>query len=62
LNKLTTADEAVKKVRDGDTLLIGGFLMAGSPETLIKALLEKSTAANLTIVSNDTGGGFEHLR
>jgi len=55
LNKLTTAEEAVKKVRDGDTLLVGGFLMAGSPETLIKALLEKSTATNLTIVSNDTG-------
>lgn len=55
MNKLTTAEEAVKKVRDGDTLLVGGFLMAGSPETLIKALLEHSTAKNLTIVSNDTG-------
>lgn len=55
MNKLTTPEEAVKKIRDGDTILVGGFLMAGSPETLIKALLEASTAKDLTIVSNDTG-------
>lgn len=55
MNKLTTPGEAVGKIRDGDTLLVGGFLMAGSPETLIKALLEESTAKDLTVVSNDTG-------
>lgn len=55
MNKLTTPGEAVKRVRDGDTILVGGFLMAGSPETLIKALLETSTAKDLAIVSNDTG-------
>lgn len=55
MDKITTAEEAVKMVKDGDTLLVGGFLMAGSPETLIKALLESSTAKDLTIVSNDTG-------
>jgi acetate CoA/acetoacetate CoA-transferase alpha subunit len=55
VNKIMTAAEAVKVVKDGDTLLVGGFLMAGSPETLIKALLETSTAKNLTVVSNDTG-------
>jgi acetate CoA/acetoacetate CoA-transferase alpha subunit len=55
VNKITTAAEAVKMVKDGDTLLVGGFLMAGSPETLIKALLEDSTAKDLTVVSNDTG-------
>jgi len=55
LNKLTTPGEAVSKIKDGDTILVGGFLMAGSPETLIKALLEKSAAKDLTVVSNDTG-------
>ncbi len=55
MKKLTTPEEAVKKIKDGDTLLVGGFLMAGSPETLIKALLETSKARNLTVVSNDTG-------
>lgn len=53
--KITTPAEAVKHVKDGDTLLVGGFLKTGSPETLIKALLETSTAKDLTIVSNDTG-------
>lgn len=55
MNKIMTAAEAVKMVKDGDTLLVGGFLMAGSPETLIKALLEDSSAKDLTVVSNDTG-------
>ncbi|NMA37566.1 MAG: CoA transferase subunit A [Papillibacter sp.] len=55
MNKLMTAEEAIKRVKDGDTLFVGGFLKAGSPETLIKALLNSSTAKDLTIVSNDTG-------
>ena len=55
MNKLISAAEAVSKIKDGDTLLVGGFLMAGSPETLIKALLETSAATGLTVVSNDTG-------
>ena len=55
VDKIMTAEEAVKIVKDGDTLLVGGFLMTGSAETLIKALLETSTAKDLTIVSNDTG-------
>ena len=38
MNKVTTAAEAIKAVRDGDTLLVGGFLEAGCPETLIGAL------------------------
>lgn len=55
MNKVTTAAEAVKTVRDGDTLLVGGFLWTGSPETLIGKLVEQSDARNLTIVSNDLG-------
>ena len=54
MNKLTTPEEAVKKIKDGDTLLVGGFLMAGSPETLLKAILDSSNAKDLTVVSNDT--------
>ncbi|MDL2318228.1 3-oxoacid CoA-transferase subunit A [Eubacteriales bacterium OttesenSCG-928-A19] len=54
MNKLMTATEAVSHVKDGDVLMIGGFLQGGSPETLVGALLE-SSATNLTIVSNDTG-------
>ncbi len=55
VNKLMTVEEAIKKVKDGDVLLVGGFLRGGSPETIIKALLENSAARGLTVVSNDTG-------
>lgn len=55
MNKVTTAVEAVKAIRDGDTVLVGGFLRAGCPEMLIGALLEFSDASDLTVVSNDLG-------
>ena len=55
MNKIMTVREAVKQIKDGDILLVGGFLMAGSPETLIRAILETSDVKDLTVVSNDTG-------
>ena len=55
VNKITTATEAITRIKDGDVLLVGGFLACGSPETLIKALLDNSEAKDLTVVSNDTG-------
>jgi 3-oxoadipate CoA-transferase alpha subunit len=51
-----TADEAVASVRDGDTVLVGGFGMAGMPVTLIDALIAHG-AGGLTIVSNNAGNG-----
>ncbi len=42
------------KIKDG-TPSWWRLFNGGGPETLIKALLEKSTAKNLTVVSNDTG-------
>lgn len=54
-NKLKSAVEAVSKVKDGDTLMIGGFLTGGHPENLVKALVETSSVGNLTVISNDTG-------
>ncbi|MFC4072259.1 3-oxoacid CoA-transferase subunit A [Actinoplanes subglobosus] len=47
---------AVKEVRDGDTVLVGGFGMAGMPVELIDALIEHG-AGDLTIVSNNAGNG-----
>lgn len=49
--------EAVGKVKSGDTLMVGGFLESGHPESFMKALLEDSSATDLTIISNDTGTG-----
>jgi len=55
MDKITTVSEAIGKIKDGYTILVGGFLETGSPETLIKGLLEDSKATSLTIISNDTG-------
>lgn len=60
-NKVTTPQEAIKMIKDGDTVLVGGFLQTGSPETLVKSLLEDSTAADLTIISTDTGTAKTHM-
>ena len=48
--------DAVAAVRDGDTVLVGGFGMAGMPVALIDALIEHG-AGDLTIVSNNAGNG-----
>ncbi|MEU4420190.1 3-oxoacid CoA-transferase subunit A [Actinoplanes sp. NPDC024001] len=53
---ITDALEAVSAVRDGDTVLVGGFGMAGMPVELIDALIEHG-AGDLTIVSNNAGNG-----
>lgn len=48
-----TAKEAAGKVKDGDTVMIGGFMASGSPHTIIAALT-KFGPKNLTLVCNDT--------
>ena len=48
------ADAAVADVRDGSTVLVGGFGPAGMPFVLIDALLRQG-ATELTIVSNNAG-------
>jgi len=53
MEKVITIAEAVSKIEDGMTLMIGGFLSAGSPNRLIDALVEKNTQ-QLTIICNDT--------
>jgi 3-oxoadipate CoA-transferase alpha subunit len=53
---ILTAGEALQAVKDGDTVLVGGFGMAGMPVELIDALIEHG-AGDLTIVSNNAGNG-----
>ena len=52
--RITSADEAIKNLRDGMTLLMGGFGLCGIPENLIAALRRKGTK-DLTVVSNNAG-------
>jgi 3-oxoadipate CoA-transferase alpha subunit len=47
---------AVAGIKDGSTVMIGGFGRAGQPVELIDALLEQG-ASGLTVVSNNAGNG-----
>jgi acetate CoA/acetoacetate CoA-transferase alpha subunit len=50
---IITSAEAVAKIKTGMTLMIGGFMGAGSPHKILQALAE-SDVRDLTIVCNDT--------
>jgi 3-oxoacid CoA-transferase subunit A len=55
VNKVVaSADEAVKDMFDGCTLMAGGFGLCGNPENLISAIHRKGVK-NLTIISNNCG-------
>jgi 3-oxoacid CoA-transferase subunit A/3-oxoadipate CoA-transferase alpha subunit len=47
--------EAVSRVRDGATVMVGGFGLVGAPLTLIEGLLAHTAVGNLTIISNNLG-------
>ncbi len=46
--------EAVEPLRDGRTILVGGFGLSGNPEALIRAVVERGVR-HLTLVSNNAG-------
>jgi 3-oxoacid CoA-transferase subunit A len=55
MNKVVgSADEAVRDVFDGATIMVGGFGLCGIPENLIRALVKKNVR-NLTTISNNVG-------
>lgn len=62
---ILSAAEAARLVKNGDTLLVGGFGMTGSPVHLLHALAETDTQ-DLTFVGNNVGeaglGGGRLLR
>ena len=51
-----SAAAAVDCIKDGDTVLIGGFGKAGQPVELIEALMERDVSG-LTVVNNNAGNG-----
>lgn len=51
---LTSFTDAVADIKDGATLLVGGFGLCGIPENLIKGLRETGVK-DLTIISNNCG-------
>ena len=60
LNFVDTVNEAVAGIKDGSTVMIGGFGNAGQPFELIDALMDCG-ATDLTVVNNNAGQGDQGL-
>ena len=54
MNKFISPQDAASKVKDGMTIMIGGFLGHGTPEKIIDELV-KSGVKDLTMIVNDSG-------
>lgn len=50
----TSFDEVVSDIKDGSTIMVGGFGLCGIPENSINALV-KSGVKDLTVISNNCG-------
>ena len=53
-NKFISAKEAAALVKDGDFVMVGGFLGHGTPDSIINAIAD-SDVKDLTVAVNDTG-------
>ena len=55
MNKVVaSADEAIRDITDGSSIMVGGFGLCGIPENLIEALVRKGVK-DLTTISNNAG-------
>ena len=53
MDKRITAAVAASKIKDGMTVMVGGFLGNGTPESIVDALVQ-SGVKDLTLILNDT--------
>lgn len=60
INKIMRADQALGFLKDGDSVMIGGFGFRGCPLALVDALVA-TNKKNLTIITNDLGNSGEGL-
>lgn len=53
MEKVISLEKAAEMVKDGMTIMVGGFLGVGTPPTLVDALVNKGIQ-NLALIANDT--------
>lgn len=53
MEKIKTLEEALSFIKQGMTIMVGGFLGVGAPELLMDGIIEKKIG-NLTLIANDT--------
>ena len=54
MDKVISIDEAISHIKDGMTIMVGGFLGCGTAHRLVDALVEKNVK-DLTLICNDSG-------
>lgn len=52
--EIISPDQAALKIKDGMSIMVGGFMTIGTPKALVNAI-EESGVKNLTIICNDAG-------
>ena len=52
--ELVSVEDALNKIENGMTIMVGGFLGCGSPNQLLEEVCRKGTK-ELTLIANDTG-------
>ncbi len=53
MKKIISAKEAISMIKDGSSIMVGGFLSCGTPDKLIDELINQNVS-NLTMICNDT--------
>ena len=53
MEKTISMEKATEMVKDGMTVMVGGFLGVGNPLAMVDALVDKGVR-NLTLIANDT--------
>lgn len=53
MKKIISAQEAINFIKDGSTVMIGGFLSCGAPDVLVDELVNQNKK-DLTLIANDT--------
>lgn len=53
MKKIISAQKAISFIKEGSTVMVGGFLECGAPDILVDELVNQNIG-NLTMISNDT--------
>ena len=53
MSKVISMKEVLDKIYDGATIMVGGFIGVGGPNTIVDGMLEKNVK-DLTLIANDT--------
>lgn len=52
---VVSSEEAVRGIKQGSTVLLGGFGLCGIPENLLRSLAARPAINNLRLISIDAG-------